>query len=109
MRVFSLSEILAFKRTGGVEPVRDTAKGPALRRVRGSAERPAMEPAPEPEQPDVASMGVKAIKAALAASGVDFSGCFEKSELVQLLVAASAPAAAGAGLGSGAAPPATGR
>ena len=51
-----------------------------------------------PEQLDAASMSVKDLKAELSAKGGDFSGCFEKSELVQLLKAASAPAAGPAAL-----------
>ena len=38
----------------------------------------------QPAAPDFAAWGVRQLKAHLAARGVDFSGCIEKAQLVEL-------------------------
>jgi len=77
-----------------------TARGLAtdgLKKVLKERLLEALAPAPAPASPsdDLAGMGVKALKAAAVARGVDLTGCCEKSEIVAAIRAApAAPAPA---------------
>ena len=90
--VTAIGTVKVALRSRTVDPNRSTLAGLAQVSQNASKRpRAVMEPAPEPEQQlDVSGMTVRGIKAELAAQGIDFSGCVERSELEQLLLAASA-------------------